>query len=119
MSTMKTIKVLVAIGLVASAVAVAAACGDDAITETPINRDAGIAQDSGGITNPGADGGTNPGMDGSVIIGPDGAVIDDCVANPNPNVYTDILNACTTSYKIDPKPVLPLLYADGGLPPLP
>jgi hypothetical protein len=118
MISTKAIKVFFAVGLAAGAIAVAAACGDDAVTEPTTNRDSGIAQDSGGVTMPGTDGST-PGTDSGMMIGPDGAPIDDCVANPDPNVYTDILNACTTSYKIDPKPVLPLLYADGGLPPLP
>jgi hypothetical protein len=118
MITSKAIKVLFAFGLAGAAIAVAAACGDDSVTEPSTNRDAGTVVDSGNVT-PGTDGSTNPGMDGSVVTGPDGAVIDDCVANPNPAVYTDLLNACTTSYKIDPHPVLPLLYTDGGLPPLP
>jgi hypothetical protein len=40
-----------------------------------------------------------------------------CVSNPTTS--TDLLNACTDAGFIDKKPVLPLLQADGGLPPLP
>jgi hypothetical protein len=40
-----------------------------------------------------------------------------CVSNPTTSA--DLLNACTDAGFIDKKPVLPLLQADGGLPPLP
>jgi hypothetical protein len=40
-----------------------------------------------------------------------------CIANPATS--TDLLNSCTDAGFIDKKPVLPLLQADGGLPPLP
>jgi hypothetical protein len=119
MNTSNALKMLLAVGLAATALATAAACGDDsAVTEPVTNRDAGVTVDGSTIT-PGTDGSITPGMDGSITPGPDGSVPDDCVMNPDPSVYTDILNACTTSYKIDPHPVLPLLYTDGGLPPLP
>ena len=37
----------------------------------------------------------------------------------NPHTHIEILNACTSAQSIDKKPVLPLLQADGTLPPLP
>jgi len=94
---------------------VAVACGDDAAVKEDVQKDAGTTDSNAPNT---IDGSSFPGPDGS-IIGPDGAIIDDCVAKPDPNSYTDLLNACTTSYKVVPKPVLPLLFPDGGLPPLP
>jgi hypothetical protein len=85
------------------------ACGDSAVKED-------VARDSGTVDGQSfGDGG--PQGDGG--IGPDGAPLDDCVANPDPNSYTDLLNACTTSFKIDPHPTIPLRFPDGGLPPLP
>ncbi len=33
--------------------------------------------------------------------------------------HVEILNACTTAQSVDKRPVLPLLSADGTLPPLP
>ncbi len=104
---------LASVGALAIASAMAVACGDDNAVKEDVPKDSGTV-DGQSL----ADGGGNPGTDGS-MIGPDGAILDDCVAKPDPNSYTDLLNACTTSYKIDPKPTLPLLYPDGGLPPLP
>lgn len=40
-----------------------------------------------------------------------------CFAAPVSHV--EILNACTTAQSVDKRPVLPLLSADGTLPPLP
>jgi hypothetical protein len=37
----------------------------------------------------------------------------------NPQTHNEIINACTTAQKITKKPTLPLLEADGSLPPLP
>src|SRR5271170_7996821 len=37
----------------------------------------------------------------------------------NPTTYLEIINACTNAQQIALNPVLPLLTADGGLPPLP
>lgn len=90
-----------------------AACGDDNAVKENVAKDSGTVDGQ----SPNVDGSGIPGSDGS--IGPDGAIIDDCVAKPDPNVYTDLLNACTTSFKIDPHPTIPLLFPDGGLPPLP
>ena len=105
---------LASAGVLAIIGALAVACGDDNAVKEDVPKDSGTVDGQ----SPTIDGSTNPGMDGS-IIGPDGAIVDDCVAKPDPNSYTDLLNACTTSYKIDPKPIIPLLFPDGGLPPLP
>ena len=47
----------------------------------------------------------------------DAGVPPDCY--PAPKTHLEIINACTDAERIDAKPVLPLLTADGGLPPLP
>lgn len=51
--------------------------------------------------------------------GPDVDAPPPCVMNPQS--HTDLLNACTSAdvEKIDKKPVLPLMQADGTLPPIP
>lgn len=41
----------------------------------------------------------------------------DCYADPK--TYLEIINACTDAEKIDKRPTLPLLRADGSLPDLP
>ena len=111
MSTRASISMALATaGVLAIAGALAAACGDSAIKED-------VPKDSGTIDGQSLADGGSPAGDGAV--GPDGAPLDDCVAKPDPNSYTDLLNACTTSYKLDPHPTLPLLLPDGGLPPLP
>lgn len=102
------------LGVLAIIGILAAACGDDNAVKEDIAKDSGTIDGQ----SPTGDGSTSPGADGS-MTGPDGAILDDCVAKPDPNSYTDLLNACTTSYKLDPKPVIPLLFPDGGLPPLP
>jgi hypothetical protein len=63
---------------------------------------------------PGIDSGTPPGTDGGTL--PDGAPAD-CFTNPK--THFEIINACTDAVKIAKNPTLPLLYPDGGLPPLP
>ena len=37
----------------------------------------------------------------------------------NPTTHFEIINACTDAVKITKNPTLPLLFSDGGLPPLP
>ena len=37
----------------------------------------------------------------------------------HPHTHAEIINACTDAGFIDKSPTLPLLQADGGLPPLP
>ncbi len=89
---------------------VVAACDSSSgVHETPPGTD------SGGDTAapPGDSGG---GGDTSTL--PDGAPApDDCVVNPT--THLEIINACTDASRFDKKPNLPLLLADGGLPPLP
>jgi hypothetical protein len=72
--------------------------------------------------NPGKDSGRPPGVarDGGLL--PDGAPDpdggpSDCVMNPK--THEELINACTDAVKITKNPTLPLLYPDGGLPPLP
>lgn len=74
--------------------------------------------------NPVPDTGTLP--DGAPIpnteagLLPDGALPDgapgDCFMNPT--THEQIINACTDAVRITKNPTLPLLLADGGLPPL-
>lgn len=40
-----------------------------------------------------------------------------CVQSPRTHV--ELLNACTSAQSVDKRPLLPLLQADGTLPPLP
>lgn len=69
------------------------------------------------------DGGTTPITDGSSPIPPndsgaggeDGGY--DCF--PDPKTHLEIINRCSTSQRIDKKPTLPGLTADGGLPAIP
>jgi hypothetical protein len=63
----------------------------------------------------GGTGGKGAGGSGAGGSGTGGAP--DCY--PNPTTYLEIINACTNAQKVDLNPVLPLLQADGGLPPLP
>ena len=92
--------------LIALGGAVVVACDDsnNAVKEQNPTRDSGP-----GI-NP--EGGLLP--DGAPI--PDGGPTD-CVMNPK--THQEIINACTDAVKITKNPTLPLLYPDGGLPPLP
>ncbi|NJM91228.1 MAG: hypothetical protein HC863_02990 [Myxococcales bacterium] len=50
---------------------------------------------------------------------PDADTTPQCFTNPT--THEELINACTTAdvEKIDKKPTLPLLPADGTLPPLP
>ena len=80
-----------------------AACDDSssAVKETVV-KDAG---------SPIVDGGA-AGQDGGADGGPS-----DCFTNPQ--THHEIINACTDAVKITKTPNLPLLYPDGGLPPVP
>jgi hypothetical protein len=81
-----------------AALVLLAACEGDGVHETPpAGTDSGSPQEGG--------------------AGGDGAPAPDCVADPRSHV--EIINACTDSQKFDKSPNLPLLLADGGLPPLP
>ena len=93
--------------VVLSAASLAVACDDssNAVKEPTIS---------------GTDGSTKPPTSDSGKL-PDGAVADggptDCVLNPT--THLEIINGCTDAVKISKTPTLPLLAADGGLPPLP
>ena len=50
---------------------------------------------------------------------PQDLAFQDLACIENPHTHIEILNACTSAQSIDKKPVLPLLHADGTLPPLP
>jgi hypothetical protein len=88
-------------GLVSFGVFASSGCDDssNAVKETVPDAATPIGSDGGG-TDGGADGA--PG---------------DCFMNPQ--THYEIINACTNAVKIDKSPTLPLLYADGGLPPTP
>ena len=38
---------------------------------------------------------------------------------PSPSTHRELINQCTTALGVAKSPVLPLVLADGGLPPLP
>ncbi|HNN91551.1 MAG TPA: hypothetical protein PKI03_04755 [Pseudomonadota bacterium] len=46
-------------------------------------------------------------------------VSDDMSCYTQPTTHLEILNACTSAQSVSKQPVLPLLRADGTLPPLP
>ncbi len=71
------------------------------------------AASSGGLG--GAGGASTSSGSGTGGMGTGGAP--DCFTNPM--TYVEIINACTNAQQVDLNPVLPLLEADGGLPPLP
>ncbi len=56
-------------------------------------------------------------MDGGTL--PDAAAPADLACFTDPVTHVQIINACTSSQRIDKKPILPLLRPDGTLPPLP
>ncbi|MEO7108913.1 MAG: hypothetical protein ABI183_00630 [Polyangiaceae bacterium] len=88
---------------------VLAACTDDSAIHENVPQDSGVIGSSdSGMTDSG----------GTVVIGPDSSIPVNCFAG-DAQTYEEIINACTTSVKIDKHPTLPLLQADGGLPLLP
>ena len=100
---------IVAFALSADSLGLVAACTDDSAIHENVPVDSGRTTSDGSTTQP--DGGT-------IIIGPDSSIVYDCFAG-DAQTYDQIINACTSSTKIDKHPTLPLLLADGGLPPLP
>ena len=76
---------------------------DNAVHEPAPMPDAGKADT--GMT-------TDDGSTGDGAIGPDNCFM-------NPTTHFEIINACTDAARVDKKPPLPLLLADGGLPPPP
>ncbi len=83
--------------LVAVALAFTAACGDDG---SSTQKDAAPPHDAA-IDAP--------------VTGPDA----NCITNPDPTQYLQIINACTTATKIYKDSHPPLTLPDGGLPALP
>ena len=99
--------VLGAIAMATSLVYLACDSSDNAVKEPNPTIDSGKLGDGAPIPVP------EGGADGSL---PDGAP-GDCFLNPT--THFEIINACTDAVKIAKNPTLPLLLADGGLPPLP
>jgi hypothetical protein len=91
-------------------VGASSACKDDGDSPSP-TIDAGTALDSG--TPAPADAGLPPSDAGLAVA----AVAPDCYTSPKS--YVEIINACTDAEKVVKNPSLPLLGADGRLPPLP
>jgi hypothetical protein len=108
METRTKIAAVIAL-LTAAAMTTVVACDDSGSNAV---KEPSPGTDSGG---PGVDsGGPQPGSDSGTL--PDGAP-SDCFTNPK--THFEIINACTDAVKITKNPTLPLLYPDGGLPPLP
>jgi hypothetical protein len=99
------------IGTVLAVLALLSAVGFVACDDSGAVKEVNPRTDSGGPAQ-GDSGGPLPGTDG----GPDGAP-SDCYLNPT--THFEIINACTDAVKLTKNPTLPLLYPDGGLPPLP
>ena len=96
-------------GAVGIATSIAACTLSNTVQDDPPRWDGGTVD---GNPNPRTDGSTSP--DSSSNPG-DGS--SDCVTNPK--THEEIINACTDAVRIDKRPNLPLILADGGLPPLP
>lgn len=96
--------------VVGAALGGVAGCTDDNAIHENVQPDSGKQQ--------GGDGGTTQGDGGTVVITGDSGIAVDCFSG-DASTYEEIINACTPATKVDKHPVLPLLLADGGLPPLP
>jgi hypothetical protein len=105
-------------------------CTDDTVKETVPSGTGGAAGvgGAGGLAGLGGSGGfagIDAGTQPDAPVAPpadggadaDSAAPSDCFLNPK--THEEIINACTNAVRIDKRPVLPLLGADGGLPPLP
>lgn len=82
--------------------------------------DGGLPSDTTGTSNQGgagAAGGQGTGAQGGAGAQGGGGGTPDCFESPKTHV--EIINACTDAEHVDKQPVLPLLNADGSLPPLP
>lgn len=99
------IRALAFLAMSSSLVGYVACSTDDAVHENPPVVDSGTTGDGGMMSMDGA-----TGDDGSITP-------DDCFMNPT--THFEIINACTDAARVDKKPSLPLLLADGGLPPPP
>jgi hypothetical protein len=100
-------RALAFLAISASLVGYVACSTDDAVHENPPVVDSGMM---------GGDGGMMMNTDGAT--GDDGSITpDNCFMNPT--THFEIINACTDAARVDKKVSLPLLLADGGLPPPP
>ncbi len=97
----------VTLAISVGAFALVGACNDDSAIHENVPADSGSPTDS-----------SAPQDGGTVIITGDSSTPVNCFAG-DAQTYVEIINACTTATKIDKHPTLPLLQADGGLPPLP
>lgn len=88
---------------------VLSACTDDNAVHENVPQDSGTTQQGDSSTT--KDGGT-------VVITGDSGIPYVCFSG-DASTYEEIINACTPATKIDKHPSLPLLLADGGVPPLP
>jgi hypothetical protein len=70
-----------------------------------------------GPTGPGSGAGPGSGGTGAMGTGGTGGGEPDCFDNPT--THYEIINACTDAEALEKNPVLPLLNADGSLPPIP
>jgi hypothetical protein len=60
------------------------------------------------------------GQPSSADVGaPDAGVTEAGACFMRPTTHLELINACTTATAIVRRPILPLLRADGGVPPLP
>jgi uncharacterized protein YceK len=83
-----------------------AGCGSTTTADAGTDADAGTSD--AGTSDAGTDAGTSAGtLDAGSL----------CLANPT--THLELINACTTATAIVRTPSLPLLQADGGVPPLP
>ena len=105
-------KIAVVLAVLASMSAIAFVACDDGSNAV---KEPNPTVDSGGPQPVVDSGGPLPGMDGGPTL-PDGAP-SDCYLDAK--THLEIINACTDAVKITKNPTLPLLAADGGLPPLP
>lgn len=103
--------------LAISAALVSGACGDQVPSDHgPGGNASSSSSTSASSTAAASSSGGTGGMTTTTGTGGTGGA-SDCY--PNPTTYVEIINACTNAQKVDVMPVLPLLEADGGLPPLP
>jgi len=101
---------------------VVAACSEDEKPSDVTGGTGGRGTGGSGATSTGGSGGATGGSGGIAGAGGTSATggsagSPDCFTNPR--THFEIINACTDAQKIDKQSNLPLLQADGGLPPLP
>jgi hypothetical protein len=125
---MKTISRTALLGLAAAVLATAALGGGACSNGAPSDQGNTSSSSSGATSTSSSSGSTSTSSSSSSSStststssssGGDGGTggMPNCVAHPV--TYLDIINACTNAQQVALSPVLPLLEADGGLPPLP